>query len=150
MGGYSDFAHHWRIFRPPAASYIAVPEWMNDANLAEVLLALELELLSPAVRRSVVRLDELLADEFVEFGSSGRIYDKHSIVSLLTESKPSENFEIDNFRLVTTGEHEVLATYQCAVRSGAGGMLRKSNRSSLWALRDGGWQMIFHQGTRAE
>ena len=123
---------------------------MNDANLPEVLLALEQELLSPAVRRSAVRLDELLADEFVEFGSSGRIYDKHSIMSLLTESNPTENFEIDNFRLVTNGKHEVLATYQCEVRSGAGSLLRKSNRSSLWTLRDGGWQMIFHQGTSAE
>ncbi len=123
---------------------------MNGEDLTQTLLALELELLSPAVRGSTVRLGELLAQEFVEYGSSGRIYDKQSIMSLLTESNASENFEIENFTLVTSGKHEVLATYQCKARSVTGDLLRKSNRCSLWALRDGGWQMIFHQGTKSE
>ena len=43
----------------------------QDALAAE-LKGLEEELLVPTVRKST-RLTELLADEFIEFGSSGRI-----------------------------------------------------------------------------
>ena len=123
---------------------------MNDEVLSNTLLALELQLLSPKVRSSAVRLGELLGDEFVEFGASGRVYDKQGIIPLLSGSKSSETFHIDSFRLVTSGEREALATYTCEARSDTGDMLRKSNRSSLWILRQGRWQLIFHQGTGTE
>ena len=53
----------------------------QDALAAE-LKGLEEELLVPTVRKSP-RLEELLADEFIEFGSSGRIYTKNDLVAVL-------------------------------------------------------------------
>lgn len=122
--------------------------WMNEENLRKTLLALELELLSPLVRGSEARLDGFLADEFVEFGSSGRIFDKQSIMRLIGRAEPTENFEIKEFRLVTSSEDTALVSYSCDARGDAGDISRRSNRSSMWISRSGRWQMIFHQGTK--
>jgi hypothetical protein len=58
-----------------------------DVSATEVALlrGLEEELLKPEVRRSADRLSHLLADEFVEFGSSGRIFDKRQIIESLKQ-----------------------------------------------------------------
>lgn len=119
-------------------------------SVKATLLAFEEELLSSQVRASEARLNELLADEFVEFGSSGRIYDKPSIIRELGESGFAADFEIGDFRLVMSGEDSALVTYRCEVRSDSREIIRKSNRSSLWRLIDDRWQLVFHQGTKTE
>ena len=43
-----------------------------DRELAELIERLETELLQPEVRRSPDRISELLADDFIEFGISGK------------------------------------------------------------------------------
>ena len=119
-------------------------------DIKEILLALEHELLSSQVRASHARLDELLALAFVEFGSSGRIYDKQSMIHALTQAASMEDYQVDDFTVVTESEDTALVTYSCKIRSADGVLVRSSNRSSLWKLLDGRWQMVFHQGTRAE
>ena len=121
---------------------------MSADNLQATLLALELELLSPAVRDSDTRLNELLAQEFVEFGSSGKIFDKRSIISMLIHSTATERFEVQDFRLVSSNQHQGLAVYTCSAYAESGEVLRLSNRSSFWVLRDARWQLLFHQGTK--
>lgn len=44
---------------------------LSDVPVADMLRRLEHRLLQPQVRKSATALQELLADEFVEFGSSG-------------------------------------------------------------------------------
>jgi len=119
-------------------------------DIKEILLALEHELLSSQVRASHARLDELLAPAFVEFGSSGRIYDKQSMIHALTQAASMEDYQVVDFTVVTESEDTALVTYSCKIRSAGGDLVRTSNRSSLWKLLDGRWQMVFHQGTRAE
>ncbi len=127
-----------------------MPSASHAIDIKEILLALEHELLSSQVRASHARLDELLADAFVEFGSSGRIYDKQSMIHALTQAASMENYQVDDFAVVTESEDTALVTYSCKIRSAGGDLVRTSNRSSLWKLLDGHWQMVFHQGTRAE
>lgn len=55
--------------------------------LSRHLRGLEEALLLPDVRKSE-RLVELLADNFVEFGSSGRIYTKADLVATLQAESP--------------------------------------------------------------
>ncbi len=119
-------------------------------SVRATLLALEEELLSPQVRASEARLNELLADDFVEFGSSGRIYDKPCIIRELGESGFVADFEIGDFCLVMSRADSALVTYRCEARSDGGNVIRKSNRSSLWRLVDDRWQLVFHQGTTTE
>ncbi len=49
------------------------------------LQRLEEELLRPEVRRSPEKMAVLLADDFLEFGRSGRIYDKVNILETVAQ-----------------------------------------------------------------
>jgi hypothetical protein len=49
----------------------------------QLIRVLEEQLLQPEVRTSSERLAALLADEFIEIGSSGRVYNKQQIIDLL-------------------------------------------------------------------
>jgi hypothetical protein len=51
-----------------------------EPGTAELIRRLEQELLLPEVRKSVTQVAALLAEEFVEIGSSGPIYHKQQII----------------------------------------------------------------------
>ncbi|WP_375472314.1 DUF4440 domain-containing protein [uncultured Nostoc sp.] len=57
---------------------------MKADYLEESLLReLEERLLQPDVRKSAKDIMDLLADEFIEFGSSGRVFNKQQIIESL-------------------------------------------------------------------
>ena len=58
-----------------------------DKTLAALLRELEERLLRAEVRRSPAVVAELLADEFVEFGSSGRVFDKQQMIDALRRER---------------------------------------------------------------
>lgn len=106
----------------------------------QLIYELEYELLKPEVRKSINRLQELLAKEFIEHGSSGRIYTKEAIIkALITEE--SFDFHIENFAVQALSPEVMLATYQITIAS------KTSLRASIWQFKNSRWQMIFHQGT---
>ena len=114
-------------------------------SLEERILALERKLLDPDVRASSQELDRLIADDFVEFGNSGRIWNKRDVLSALpTES--DVHFTISNFAIRELGPGLVLATYR-VIRSTVESEHRASLRSSIWRFENERWQMAFHQGT---
>ena len=117
----------------------------NNHQLAEVE-ALERRLLEPAVRSSRKALNELLADEFVEFGSSGRVWNRSEIIAdLLAESK--SEIEMDCVQARHIGENVILLTYRS--RRVAEPESAAALRSSLWRRQEGSWKLTFHQGTKA-
>ena len=59
---------------------------ISDSMLAQELRKMEEELLSRQVRTSSDRLDVILAEAFIEFGSSGEIYDKQAIIAALADT----------------------------------------------------------------
>jgi hypothetical protein len=119
--------------------FLMTPLW-------EELLALEKKLLDPELRRTPEKLAHFLADDFIEFGSSGHAYDKKRVLFLLRKQTPSK-LEIEEFRVVEIGPSAALATYRAVSQSARTETARQSLRSSVWAQRDGSWKMIFHQGT---
>lgn len=90
---------------------------------------MEQALLQPEVRRSAERLDELLADGFREFGSSGRVYDKQAILRMLPSETSTADYVISDFDVERLAEGVVLATY--TVTETAGGETMRSLRSSI-------------------
>ena len=114
-------------------------------SLEERILALEQKLLDPDVRASSRELDCLIADDFVEFGSSGRIGDKQDVLSALV-TQSGVHFTISDFVIRDLGPDLVLATYR-VIRSTKEAEHRASLRSSIWRFENERWQMIFHQGT---
>ncbi len=91
-------------------------------------------------------LDELLADEFVEFGSSGDIYDKPSIIRALNDEPKAEISMVD-FKMTLIGEETALVTYHAVFPDVSGTPPRNSLRSSIWRKIGGAWRVVFHQGT---
>lgn len=111
-------------------------------DLHKHLLDLEGRLAAPAARVSREELEELLADDFFEFGSSGRIYDRQGVVAGLSALKPSA-WSIANFHVARLADDVALVTY-IATQTGSGSTLR----CSIWKRLDGRWRMAFHQGTK--
>jgi hypothetical protein len=121
---------------------------LNETGL---LRRLEDQLLQPDTRRSADQLDHLLADEFVEFGSSGRVFDKVTIIEWLNEEPPALSVQrsISDFSAKWLTPEIALVTYRLVVRRGDVEAEAHSLRSSIWKAINGRWQMIFHQGTLA-
>jgi hypothetical protein len=113
----------------------------------DLLRQLEEKLLSPQIRSSARELDHLIADEFVEFGASGRVYTKPIIIAELPQETPLAR-SLSDFAARPLGPGVALVTYTALGRQPGEPDVR-SLRSSVWVLRDGRWQMLFHQGTRA-
>ena len=106
------------------------------------LRELEESLLQPDVRKSHT-LVELLADEFVEFGSSGRIYSKADLVETLQAEKPTKQTP-SHFRAVQLSSDAALLTYRIHLHREPPVF---TLRSSIWRISGGKWRMIFHQAT---
>jgi hypothetical protein len=115
---------------------------------AEVLRGLEEALIDPEVRRSAESVGRLLADDFIEFGSSGRVYDKARIIEALQQEVPDPAMRVVvtdlSARQLAPGV--MLVTYRTH-QSGRNAPPGYKLRSSIWTLLDGRWQMVFHQGT---
>jgi ribonuclease HI len=101
---------------------------------------LERELLGPLVRGDIGRTAVLLHPDFVEIGSSGRVWTRDAMMMAL-EDDPGERTEIEILGADSIGTGAVLLTYRSYARSGT------TLRSSLWVLDSGRWRLRFHQGT---
>jgi hypothetical protein len=115
---------------------------------AGVIRHLEEQLLRQDVRRSADQVEALLADEFTEFGSSGRIYDKRQIIEALQqEAADGSPALLQDFCARELAPEVILVTYR-TVRTAAGHSGEISTlRSSIWKWDGERWRMVFHQGT---
>lgn len=93
-----------------------------DKQIYDIILKNENSLLASATRCSCHHLNKLLADNFVEFGSSGNIYYKQDILARL----PHENnctFIMENSLLRQIDNHTFLLTYKAKKIHSDGKML---------------------------
>jgi hypothetical protein len=116
--------------------------WSADA---EELKRLEEDLLRPEVRRSPEKMDALLADDFVEFGRSGRVYGKADLLE--TAAQPFDGrLSLLEFSAKALTPSIALVTYRSILRD-TNGRERHSLHSSIWMRTEQGWRLVFHQGT---
>jgi hypothetical protein len=89
--------------------------------------------------------EQLLAEDFQEFGTSGMRYNKETQLSFINETGISEiPFKIMDFQVHLLAPNLAHVTYQTeSIEHGT-----KSLRSSIWRFENACWQMYFHQGTR--
>lgn len=103
--------------------------------------------MQPEVRGRARKLDELIGDQFVEFGSSGQVYNRQQVIESL--GRESEiRLSIDDFKTTILAAGVVLVTYRARKDNRSGAPVTYSLRSSIWKLVEGRWQIVFHQGTR--
>ena len=117
----------------------SLPERPTEADLRDVVER-ELALLEPDVRRDAQRVLALLHPDFLEYGASGRVWDRESVTAVTGGSRA--HVEATDLQTRYLGADAVLVTYRSREPE------REALRSSVW-LRDAeaGWLLLFHQGT---
>jgi hypothetical protein len=112
------------------------------------LFVLEQRLAQVGERLHPDEAEALIADEFVEFGASGKVWRKAEIVEALLGWESIARV-VEDFTVRNLGESAYLVTYR-SNRIDPNSEERKSTlRSSVWKRVGGRWQIIFHQGTPA-
>jgi hypothetical protein len=119
---------------------------MTDiAALTALLRQLEESILDPAVRADPARVRVLLAPEFMEFGASGRVFDRDGILAVLAAEPARQARQARGFKVRLVAPGAALTTWRVQRDDGI-----ETLRSSVWQQQaDGRWLMVFHQGTLA-
>jgi hypothetical protein len=112
---------------------------MVEPKVRETLLRFESALAARDPAGIEGGLTSLIADDFVEFGSRGRVWTAQSIRELL-EGPALAPIAIEDFEVAKLSDGVFLATFWTPGPPSV-------NRSSIWLNRDGRWQVRFHQGT---
>jgi hypothetical protein len=115
---------------------------MKAAQLQDHLYTLEERLFHPDREPDRAALIPLLAEDFQEFCTSGRIMNRQQVIDALLVSSPHAA-TISYFYVNVLAPNVALATYHVTTA------LYVSHRSSLWVFRENRWQLLFHQGTMA-
>jgi hypothetical protein len=112
---------------------------MNAREVRDELLRLETALALRDPEGIEGGLMSLIAPDFFEFGSSGRVWDARNVHEVL-EVPRGDPVSIEQFVVSHLGDSAVLATYRTVGP-------RPASRSSIWVHREGRWLIRFHQGT---
>jgi hypothetical protein len=110
----------------------------RDGDL-DLVIERELALLDPAVRSDPARMRAFLHPEYLEFGASGRVWNRTTIAAVTSGiDEPITATEMTGRWL---GPDAVLLTYRSHTSA------RQAVRSSIWRREKGEWLLLFHQGT---
>jgi len=121
---------------------------LDDEGLAELLLHLERQLMDPVFRKNREQVSALLAEDFREFGSSGRVWSRAAILDLLTSEEAYTSPAVEDFAMQRISPETALVTYRTLRADAASDAPQITLRSSLWVLRGERWQVLFHQGAK--
>jgi hypothetical protein len=95
---------------------------MSTDEVVKLLCELEERLLQPSVRESPNVLANLLADDFVEFGSSGRVYNRLDIIVFLAKEQgegTGAQVTMSDFNVRMLSDGLALVTYRTDYAGGA-------------------------------
>jgi hypothetical protein len=116
---------------------------MNDFS---IIFELERQLHSSEVRTNPSKIDLLLAPDFYEFGSSGKVWTREETLKSLQAEDGETKIESRDYKAMPLAEDVVLITY-VSTRLFEGKVSQEFLRSSIWRKYLGHWKMEFHQGT---
>jgi hypothetical protein len=110
----------------------------------ETLERLEEELWREETRFDIVRMNEVIAPDFFEFGRSGRVYQREDTLAI--SRQPIEAvLPLPGFKARLLDRDVAQVTYNSAVTYD--GEVLHARRCSIWSRTSGGWVLRFHQGT---
>ncbi len=105
---------------------------------------LEIKILKGEYRKDKNKLNELLSDDFVEFGGQGVEYDKEKIIEALLEEQNIE-WDFKNMKSKNIADDVLMINYIAIKKEND--KIIESLRTSLWKKINNGYKMTFHQGT---
>ncbi|GLX00565.1 DUF4440 domain-containing protein [Microtetraspora sp. NBRC 16547] len=109
----------------------------------QAAIAGEIRLLDREVRTSAVLMGELMDPEFTEIGASGRLWDRRSLITAISQDPDPSVVPI----AVSDMEGRLLAPGIVHLTYVSDGNGRRVRRSSIWRHSEQGWRVYFHQGT---
>lgn len=113
----------------------------------KTLQSLEEALWRAETRFDLAWMDRILADDFFEFGRSGRIYNREQIL-IFSSDYIDAALPLPGFRARLLSADVAQVTYQSAVT--IEGTVHYARRCSIWSRTTDGWKLRFHQGTPYE
>jgi hypothetical protein len=118
-------------------------------KLEKTIFDLENRLQQPEIRKSPEELSELIDDDFLEIGSSGKMYMKKDVLVNLPAA-PEIEFEMTDFTIKILASEIVQSFFKTKKVNKETGQTSISLRSSIWKKEKDIWKMVFHQGTPAQ
>jgi hypothetical protein len=100
-------------------------------------------------RNSRDKVSELIADDFLEFGKSGLVFNKQQVVEYLAGEGNDLEITVTDFEVRELAPTVVLVLYTATMLDSDKTTV-PTKRSSIWVYRDEKWQMAFHQGTKVK
>lgn len=110
---------------------------LSEEKIFEMIFELEKQLAS---FESVSIAERALTDDFVEYGSSGKIYNKQDVIGYY-KTLCSINHVITDFSIEFLSDTVVKTSFKSNLNG------KKALRTSIWKFVDNAWRMSFHQGT---
>lgn len=114
----------------------------KERSLEVTLREAETALTDPEVRASEAALEELLHSEFTETSSTGEVYDRRTMIEMMTSETPGR-VVIRDFHVDPVTDDVAVVSYRSVGTSG-----QEVRRTSLWVRSEDRWQLRHHQGTR--
>ncbi|HET9259677.1 MAG TPA: DUF4440 domain-containing protein [Acidimicrobiia bacterium] len=111
-------------------------------QIDDILYEAEAALTNPDVRQVRARIELLLHPDFSEVGSAGDIYDRATIIDMMTTEAPGEVM-IRDFEAQRLSEDVAVVRYRSVGLTG-----QETRRTSLWVNYEGNWRLRHHQGTK--
>jgi hypothetical protein len=119
-----------------------------DQDDVERLTALEESLWRPATRFDREYLARVFADDFDEFGRSGKHWSREASIAAGEEAFETV-LPLPHLRIRALGPDAALLTYRSETTYPEEDVVLVANRSSVWERIAGEWRLRFHQGTPA-
>ena len=118
-----------------------------DNNL---ILDLEKKLMDHDVRSNADKIKELLEKDFIEFGSTGKVY-KYTEGDVFDNSDNKNiSYEILSYAFRQLAPDVVLMIYKVKKTDLIMKKEELTLRSSIWRKKSEDVKMVFHQGTKTE
>lgn len=117
-------------------------------HIETLIQTLEETLLHADVRKNPHMLDELVAEDFEEIGSNGKVTPREQVIDWLLNKEQDVRWSLTEFRIRQLSPDTVLAIYRARKTDLVDGIYKGSIRSSIWKHNGERWQIVFHQGTK--
>ena len=90
----------------------------DEQQVIDYLISLEENLFNPEVRKSLDEVSQLLADDYREFGSSGKVYNKKDTIQTL-QKEPAGQISAHDFKVNLLTPEVALLIYTAVKRDNA-------------------------------
>jgi hypothetical protein len=117
-----------------------------DIN-SKMVIEMELKLLDKDIRNNKNELNKYISKEFIEYGSSGKIYTYDDTLCLSSNDEEQIDYKILKMDAKILSENIILLLYIIEISNDNKKII--TNRSSIWKKDNNSWKIIFHQGTKS-